>query len=413
MSEPVQSGRSEISRPHALTEELRRLRRAAVVVAVAGALLCALGAFLSPAQFLRSYLIAFVFWLQIALGCLAFGLLGHVAGGGWGAVIRRPVEAAARTVGPMALLFVPIAIGLPYLYEWARPEAVAHDPIIAHKAPYLNVPFFVVRAAIYFAAWAGFAYGVSRMSLAQDRGVTEQSRHRLRRVSAVGLMVYCLTMTLASIDWLMSLSPHWYSTIYGVYVIGGQGVAALAFTVLVMLGLARHAPVSAVMRVQHFHDLGKMLLAFVMLWAYFAISQFLVIWSGNLPEDAPFFISRARGVWRFVSLALVLLHFALPFLLLLSRELKRNTRKLAMVAGLLLVMRWVDVYWLVTPTLSPDRLVFHWLDVAAFAAIGGVWLLLFARELTKRPLLPLADPLLQETTAHRQTAGHQETTDHV
>lgn len=379
--------------------DLRRIRRRAGWAFVAGAILCFIGAILDPSQFLRSHLLALVFWLSIALGCLAVLQVQHVSPGGWSAMIRRPLEAAARTVWVLGLLFLPILVGLPRLYAWARPEVVQADEILRHKAPYLNVPFFVVRTALYFAVWIGFAYMLSRMSLAQDRAYDPERARRMRTLSAVGLLAYGLTMTFASFDWLMSLEPHWYSTIFGVYVIGGQAVSAMCFVILVALYLARRPPMAGALRPRHFHDFGKMLMAFVMLWAYFGFSQFLIIWSGNLPEEVPWFKDRMTGGWRWVSLSLILLHFVLPFLLLLSRDLKRSSRRLAAVAGFILLMRWVDLYWLIMPAFHHESLKVHWIDIAVTVAVGGLWTWAFVRELGSRPLLPIHEPLLREALA--------------
>lgn len=379
--------------------DLRRIRRRAGWVFVAGAILCVLGAILDPSQFFRSHLLALVFWLSIALGCLAVLQVQHVSPGGWSVMIRRPLEAASRTVWVLGLLFLPLLLGLPRLYVWARPEVVQADEILRHKAPYLNVPFFVARAALYFAVWTGLAITLSRMSLAQDRGHDPERARRMRTLSAVGILAYGLTMTFASFDWMMSLEPHWYSTIFGVYVIGGQVVSAMCFVILVALYLARRPPMAGALRPRHFHDFGKMLMAFVMLWAYFGFSQFLIIWSGNLPEEVPWFKDRMAGGWRWVSLSLILLHFVLPFLLLLSRDLKRSSRRLAAVAGFILLMRWVDLYWLIMPAFHTERLGLHWMDVAATVAVGGLWTWAFVRELGSRPLLPIQEPLLSEALA--------------
>ena len=385
--------------PYDPPRDLARIRRRAGLVFVAGAILCVIGAAVNPTPFFRSYLLALVFWVSITLGCLGVMMVQHVSTGGWGIVLRRPLEAASRSIWVLGLLFLPLLLGLPRLYAWARPEVVQADLILQHKAPYLNVPFFVARAVLYFAVWAGFAYGLSRMSLAQDRTGDPTLARRMRTVSAVGLLFYCLTMTFASFDWLMSLNPHWHSTIFGVYVVGGQAVAAMCFAILVALYLARRPPMARALRTRHFHDFGKMLLAFVMLWAYFGFSQFLIIWSGNLPEEIPWFKDRMEGGWRWVSLSLILFHFVLPFLLLLSRDVKRSARRLAMIAGVLLVMRWVDTYWLIAPAFHPERVALHWLDVVAPITVGGLWSWAFARELARWPLLPAHEPLLKEALA--------------
>jgi hypothetical protein len=379
-----------------LLGDLDRVRRRALPVALVGAALCVGGAALDPTQLLRSYLIAIMFWLSIAVGSWAILMLQYVARGAWGVVIRRTLEAASRTLPALGLLFTPILLGLPRLYIWAD-EAVAHaDPHIHHKAAYLNVPFFIGRALFYFVVWSALAYFLNRLSAEQDRTGDPKLQERTRRWSAVGLLAYCVTMTFASIDWLMSLSPHWVSSIFGVYVIGGQGVATMAFAVVAALFLSRREPMASAIRTRHFHDLGKLLLAFVMLWSYFGISQFLIIWSGNLPEDSPWFLDRIRGGFKWVSLGLVVFHFALPFMLLLSRDTKRNAKRLAAVAGFLLVMRVVDLYWLVAPAFSPRRVVVHPLDLIAPITVGAVWIWLLAGELKKKPLLPAREPMLAE-----------------
>ena len=379
-----------------LLGDLDLVRRRALPVAFVGAALCVGGAALDPTQLLRSYLIALMFWLSIAAGCSAILMLQYVARGAWGVVIRRTLEAASRTLPAMGLLFVPILIGLPRLYIWAD-ESVAHaDPHLHHKAAYLNVPFFIGRALFYFVVWSAFAYGLNRYSSEQDRTGDPNLQDRTRKLSAFGLMAYCVTMTFAAFDWLMSLSPHWFSSIFGVYVIGGQGVATMAFAVIAALFLSRHEPMASALKTRHFHDLGKLLLAFVMLWSYFGISQFLIIWSGNLPEDIPWFLDRMRGGYKWVSLALVAFHFALPFMLLLSRDTKRNAKRLASVEGFLLVMRLVDLYWMVAPAFDPKRVAIHPLDLVAPITLGAVWVWLVAGELKKKPLLPAREPMLAE-----------------
>jgi hypothetical protein len=377
-----------------LLADLDQVRRRALWIAIAGGVACIAGAALNPTAFLRSYLIGIVSWISIAVGCLALVMLQHVVRSGWGVVIRRTLEAGSRTIPAMALLFIPLLIGLPRLYPWADPAHV--DPAIHHKAAYLNVPFFIARTVFYFAAWSGLSIALHRMSTRQDRTGDPRLQDKMRMTSALGLLAYCLTMTFASIDWLMSLTPHWYSTIYGVYIIGGQAVAAMSFAVLAATFLARREPMASALKPRHFHDFGKLLLAFVMLWAYFAVSQLIVVWSGNLPEEIPWYLDRMGGGFRWVSLALIALHFALPFTLLLSRDLKRRPGRLAGVAGLLLAARLLDLYWLVIPTASPGRVTLYFTDIAAPIALGGVFVWLLAGELKRRPLLPVREPLLKE-----------------
>ena len=371
---------------------LRRLRKTGLAVGVVALAGCGVGWILSPEQFFRSYLVAYLFWSGIALGCLPILMLQYITGGTWGAVLRRVLESGTRTIPVLALLFLPIALGVHHLYEWSHAEEVARDPILQIKSFYLNVPFFLGRAVLYFAAWIGVMVFLNRWSSEQDERDDPALGRRLHYMSRVGLLVYALTMTFASVDWAMSLEPHWYSTIYGILFIGGQVLSAFAFVIPVTAMLADRSPLSEIISADTFQDLGKLLLGFIMLWAYFALSQFLIVWSGNLPEEVPWYLRRTAGGWQAVSLALILFHFALPFAILLSRSIKRNPKRLAFVALGLIVLRFVDVYWLIVPAFSPDRIVFHWMDPLAAIGLGGVWIYFFVGQLQDRPLLPVNDP---------------------
>jgi hypothetical protein len=378
---------------------LRRLGRIASVVGLVALAASALGGLLDPTQFFRSWLVAFVFWVGVALGCVALLMIHYVTGGAWGAVIRRMLEAGGRTLPLMAVAFLPVAAGVRTLYEWARPDVVAHDPLLQHKAPYLNVPFFLVRAVFYFAAWILVATLLGRWSLEQDASSDDAPGRRLQQLSQGGIVLLGLTMTFASVDWMMSLEPRWYSTIYGILFMGGSVLSAFAVVIPIAALLAVRGPLAEVVTPDALHDLGKLTLAFVMLWAYFAFSQFLIIWSGNLPEEIPWYLARTRGGWQFVALAIVVFHFALPFVVLLSRDVKRRPRLLATVALALLGMRLVDLFWQVVPAFHGTGVAVHWLDVATVAGVGGVWLAVFVRNLDGRPLLPLRDPSLVDEAA--------------
>jgi hypothetical protein len=353
-------------------------------------------------QFFRSYLAGFMLWLGIALGSLAILMLHHLTGGAWGMVIRRQLEAASRTIPLLTLAFVPLLFGLRALYIWARPEVVAGDVILQAKQPYLNVPFFIGRAVFYFAVWNVLMYVINRWSAEQDEGGRRPigSERKFRQIAAPGLMAYGLTITFASVDWVMSLDPHWFSTIFGVLFMGAQALSAMAFAIVVLAVTSRYTPLADVVEPSHFHDLGKLLFAFVMLWAYFSFSQFLIIWSGNLPEEIPWYIERLHGVWGAVALLVLIGSFILPFMLLLSRDIKRTPRLLAAVAAGVVVMRLVDLFWLIAPRPGHHGFPIHWLDVTLPVALGGLWLALFARELTRRPLLPVNDPYFEEVFAH-------------
>jgi len=368
--------------------DMDRLRHRALIAGALGVAGCLVGAILNPTQFYYSYLLAFVFWLGITLGSLALLMIQHLSGGAWGFVIRRPLEAATRLLPLMAVLVVPLFIGMRALYPWARPDVVAADVVLQSKRLYLNVPFFVLRTFVYFAAWMALAWFLNRWSAEQDERGEEPAGHKMRALSGGGLVLYVLTMTFASVDWLMSLEPHWFSTIFSVIVIGGQGLSGLAAAIVVLAALSHEKPVAEVATPARFHDLGNLLLAFLMLWAYFSFSQFLIIWSGNLPEEIPWYVHRIQNSWQWISLVLVIFHFAVPFALLLSRRTKRVSGTLVKVAIAILVMRIVELYWIIAPERFPEGVHVHWLDVAAPIAIGGFWVSLFVREIKSRPLLP-------------------------
>jgi hypothetical protein len=375
------------------------VRRQAAMVGVIGLVALVAGAFVNRPQFFQSYLVAFIFWSGVSLGCLALLMVHHLSGGAWGLVIRRILEAAAKTLPLVALLFVPLIFGVEHVYEWAQPELVAKDPILLHKAPFLNTPFWVARTLIYFVLWSGMAFLLTRWSSQQDQGGATGLDRRFARLSGPGLVVYGLTVSLAAIDWMMSVDPHWFSTIYGFVMVGGQGLSALAFIIIALFTLTKSEPMSSVVSSKHLHDLGKLLFAFVMLYAYFTFSQFLIVWSANLPEEIPWYIRRLSNGWQFVMFALVLLHFALPFAMLLSADIKQNMGLLMPVALLLFVMRAVDVMFQVTPQFHAGIYI-GWIDVAALTGVGGVWVAAFCHYLRGRPMLPVNDPYLREALAN-------------
>jgi hypothetical protein len=401
MSDPQHSVHAEIDRSPsrwAAPAALDRIGRIALLVGLAGAVLLVVGYFLWPERFFSSYLVGHIYWLGIALGSLALVMVQHLSGGAWGLAARRILEAASRTLPALALLFVPVLFGIGNLYEWSHPDRVAGDPLLEHKAGYLNTPFFIGRAILYFAIWIGLAFLINRWSARQDAAPDVRWTKKLKAVSAPGLVLYAFSISFAAIDWVMSLEPHWFSTIYGVWLLGGHGISALAVLIVTAAWLVKREPMIAAYKKVHFHDWGKLMLAFTLLWTYFSLSQLLIIWSGNLPEEVVWYDHRLTGGWQYVAVSIALLHFAAPFLLLLSRDLKRDTRRLVPVALLLLAMHWVDYYWNVVPSpflmehaskLTPN-------DLFAPIAVGGLWVWLFVRELRKRPLLPVGDPYLEE-----------------
>lgn len=387
----------------ALRRDLERPQSIALAVGVAGLGLSVLGGLANPDQFFHSYLIGYLFWVGIALGCLPLMMIHHLTGGAWGLVIRRTLEAGTRTLPLMIALFLPLLFGLRFLYEWARPEAVAADELLQHKSPYLNATFWTIRSAVYFAIWAGLAFRFNSWSREQDRTGDVALARKMQVLSGPGIVFYFLAITFAAIDWVMSLDAHWYSSIFGPLVAAGQALNALAFAIVALSLLSRYQPIAGVMRPDIFHDLGKLLLAFVMVWAYFSFSQFLITWAGNLPEEIRWYLEHSHGGWMALGLAIIVLHFFVPFFLLLSRDLKRSASVLAAVACGIIFMRFVEIFWTVAPLLHPQGLTVHWLDLAAPAAIGGLWLWVFLRQLQSQPLLPLNDPYMKESLGN---VGH-------
>jgi hypothetical protein len=371
---------------------LAQWRSRAAIVGIAGLILTAIGLFVSPSQFFRSYLWAFLFWFGIALGCLPLLMLYHLVGGAWGFTIRRIIESGTRTLPVLGVMFIPILFGIPRLYEWSQPDKVAQIQVLQLKHAYLNIPFWILRTLFYFAVWLFYAYRLNRMSARQDETGDATLPRRLQRFCGPGLAVYGLTITFASFDWAMSLEPQWYSTIYGMLWIVSQALSGLAFAIAILALLAGTAPISRLSLPDSLHDLGNLLLAFVMLWAYLSFSQLLIIWAGNLPEEIQWYLSRLHHGWEWVAAALITFHFFVPFFLLLARFKKRHVRWIATIALLVLVMRVVDTYWIITPAFYRDRFTLHWLDLFALVGIGGIWLAVYARQLAVMPLLPLHDP---------------------
>ena len=357
-------------------------------------------------RFFEAYLIGWTFWTGIAVGSIALLMLQHLTGGGWGFVIRRILEASTRTLPFMAILFIPILLGAHSLYHhWMDHEEMAKHEVVAFKEPYLNFPFFTIRAVVYFAVWLALTYFLNRWSLLQDRTADNRYTKKMRVLAGPGMVAFIFTVTFASVDWYMSLEPEWFSTIYGFIYVASWSLSALAFTIAALAMLSKDEPLKRIVAPLHFHDLGKLLLALVMLWAYFAFSQYLIIWSGNLPEEITYYLSRTHGLWGAVIVGIVILHFAAPFLFLLSRGLKRDPHKLVLVAILIIVMRMVDLIWMLAPAFDGSNWKWIGLDIVALLGIGGIWLAIFTWQLGKRPLIPINDPQY-ESVLEQMHAGH-------
>jgi hypothetical protein len=391
-----------------LIPELAQYQRTLLTTGAAGLLLAAIGGAFNPTQFFQSYLMAYMFCLGATLGCLALGMVHQLSGGAWGVVLRRPIGAASRVIPIMTLLFLPIVAGMGRLYSWTRPDVVAADEVLQHKHLYLNTTFFLTRAAFYFLVWNGISYFLNRWSLEQDRTGDQRLSRRMQKLSAGGLVAYGLTITFASFDWVMSLDPHWYSTIYGVLIIGGQGLTAIALLIVVIAWLSRREPLDLLIVPGHFHDAGNLMLAFVMLWAYFSFSQYLIIWAGDLPHEIAWYQHRLQTGWRVVGALLVMVHFVVPFLVLLSRRVKRQRALLEKVAMGILVVRLVDLFWLIAPEFHTNGLSISWLDILLPLSLAAFWLGCFVWQLRGRAILPVFDPEFEETIGPIiQRAGEQ------
>jgi hypothetical protein len=391
-----------------LRGRLDRVQGRALVVGGAALAVCAVAWLLWPKAFLHGYLVGYVFWLGISLGCLGLTMLHHMVGGGWGLPIRRPMESAGITLLPLAILFLPVALGLPYLYEWAGPGAL-EDEVLRAKAPYLNVGAFLARTGCYFVLWFVLALLIDRLSAAQDQRNDFGPSRRLGGFAGPGLILLFLTGSFAAIDWMMTLEPHWVSSIYGAMVVVGEGLSTLAMLVVLAVWMSDRRPMSEAVAPERLHDLGNLMLAFTMLWAYMAFSQYLIIWSGNLPEEIPWYLRRARGAWQWVALALIVFHFFLPFFVLLFRQNKRYGRLLARAAAWILAMHWLDLVWLIIPAsieIEPGSRApqIPWgtvlLSLVSLAGVGGIWIAAFSWRLKAWPLIPLNDPNLNVVLEH-------------
>ena len=387
------------------TAELTRWRNLALGAGVVGIGLSAIGAATNHAIFAEAYLTTFIFVWGLMLGSLALLMVQHLSGGAWGLLARRVFEASARTLPLIVLLFLPIAFHLGSVFPWARPEA-AHDEVIKLQTAYLNPTFFDIRAALYFLIWGTLIYFLTTWSSEQDAEPTRlpgPKDGRLRVLSGPGLVLYMLTLTFASVDWVMSCDPHFSSTIFGILNLGQQGLASIAFTVVILSLLSRTKPVSELAQPRIFNDLGNLILCFTMLWAYFNVSQLIIIYQGNLPEEIPWYLNRIYGSWTWVAVVVLLGVFVIPFCSLLSRELKRRPKSIARLAMFIIVMRMIDEIWTIAPMFRSGGPTIHWLDFTMLLGVGGFWLAFFFYNLGARAIVPAHDPYFEKAMAH---GGH-------
>jgi len=394
------SAREAHARPtlHLAPPATDRLQTTALGVGVIAVLGAAALALFGDANFFRSYLMGYLFWLGISLGCLVLLFAQHLAGGPWGSIIARPLESAAILVPLMALLFVPVLLGMRELYPWTDPAYVAANPTVAAKTEYLNVPFFVIRAVVYFAVWTGAALLYRRTSLQQDAAGPEAGGtlgYRLRSASGLWFVFYVLTMTFAGIDWAMSLTPTWFSGIYSVILMASQAVTGIATMILVVTWIAgRNPTVDALLTPRRLQDLGNFLLAFTMFWAYTQVSQLIIQWSNNVAETATWYVVRLGPGWVGLAAWLLFFGFFAPFFVLFSRWVKRKRRALSIVAVWALVTQALNYFWFLAPTFGREGFALTLADVLVFIGIGGIWLAAFARQLGSQQVLPANDPRL-------------------
>jgi hypothetical protein len=370
--------------------------RNALIAGILGLALSAAGYFVDSKQFFHSYLVAFAFWTSIGLGGLFFTLLNHLVGAEWSIVLRRISETIMVALPIMLFFFIPVVLGFHDLYHWSHKDVVDADPILKAKAGYLNEPFFIIRTVVYFAIWFVFGRTLYRMSIKQDGG-DQSNNGRMRQISAPGMILFAFTCTYAAFDWLMSLQPHWFSTIFGVWYFAAGLLASLAFINLFAQVLRRNGVLGEQITVEHYHDLGKLKFAFTIFWAYIAFSQFFLIWYANIPEETIFYLHRWEGSWQYVSLLLIFGHLILPFLWLIPRATKRNLPAMAIIGVWLLLMHWVDLYWNVFPNLHEHGFKLSWMDATTMIGIGGIFLWFMWLRLSANALIPVKDPKLDKS----------------
>jgi hypothetical protein len=371
---------------------MERAQRNFLMVGVGALAVSLIGLFRDPAHFWQSYLFGFIFWSGLALGCLGIFFLHNVVGGNWGVAIRRLIESGLQTLPLVALFAIPIFFAMSSLYSWTHADVRAHSFAVGHKAAYMNVPFFIARTILYFVLWFFLGFRILRMANEHDRTGDPALFKRIKGASAPALLIFVLSTTYAFIDWIMSLEPDWYSTIYPWMFTVGEVLMTFAFMIALLVLLSKHEPLASFITPQHYHDLSNLMLAFTMLWAYMSFAQFLIIWAENLPDEIPWYVRRFSGGWGYIAFCIAIFQFCVPFFLLLMRFIKKNPNLLRVVAMWMVVMRLLDVFWIVVPAFRQRGLEVYWTDIVAPIGLGGIWLAFFIRNLKARPLLVPNDP---------------------
>jgi len=387
-----------------LLPQMERVQKSALFVGVAALAISLIGLFGNAAHFWQSYLFAFIFWAGLTLGCLGIFFLHNVVGGNWGVAIRRLVEAGLKTLPLIVLLAIPIFFALGTLYKWTDAGYRAEHFAVGHKAAYLNPTWFIIRTLLYFLIWIASGYRILAMANEHDRTGDRALFKRIKARSAPALLVFVVTTTLAFIDWIMSLEPDWYSTIYGWMYTVGQVLLTFSFLVAVLVLLSKREPFVSFLTKQHYHDIGNLMLAFTMLWAYMSFAQFLIIWAENLPDEIPWYVRRFSGGWGYIAWTIAIFHFFVPFFLLLLRFVKKNPTRLRTLAIWIIIMKMLDVFWIVEPAFRQRGLEVYWTDLVTLIGVGGVWLAVFIWNLKSRPLLASHDP--RDTYSLLKAHGH-------
>ncbi|HYO80909.1 MAG TPA: hypothetical protein VES20_05880 [Bryobacteraceae bacterium] len=373
-----------------------RGRNAIAFVVLISVIATVAGFFIAPERFYQSWLVGFLFVVFIPLGSLFFIKIMYLTGSAWSVPMRRIAENIMMTIPLGLLAALPILFGIHHLYEWSHQEVVLQDALLKAKMAYLNPSAFTIRTVVFFAIWSLFAWRIYANSTKQDKTHSLDQMHAISRWSAPGLLILFLSVTLASFDWSMSLDPHWYSTIFGIYCFAGGGLSFICVWTLICLFLRKRNVLANTITIEHYHDLGKWMLALTIFWAYIAFSQYLLIWYANIPEETVWYLHRFEGTWSWVSGAILFGHFIIPFFILLPRASKRNPAVLKFMAYWLLAFQFLDWYWQVMPTFSKHGVALHWLDVAAPVAIGSSFALFFWNRMRAHALLPVGDPRFEQ-----------------
>jgi hypothetical protein len=378
--------------PATLRADLSRGQNIAFGIGGVFLLLTVVQLFIAPGQFFRSWMIGFMYAFGAALGSLALLMLQYMTGGGWGMLVRRQLEAGSRTLPYMTVLFIPLLFGLPHLYEWTDAVKVQASQLLREKSAYLNVTWWIIRAAIVFAIWNIYSFTLNRLSAREEQTGDISISKRLMGWSGVGLLIYVLTLTSAAVDWLMSMNATWFSTIFGLILLATQGLTIVSTVIVTTTLLMREPPLDGIVTKRHLHDLGKLLFMFTLFWTYVSFSQLLIIWSGNLPKEITWYVDRMNGSWGFVATLLLFFQWMLPFLILLSQDIKKNPKTIRFMAIWIIVIRLIDMIWLVEPNFHPQSFWISWSDITAPLGFGGIWVGIYLMQLKQRPLLAANAP---------------------